>query len=71
MAISKAQQRAVNKYIKNNYDRLNITLPAGQKSIVEAAAAAAGESVNLFTQRALLNRMGLETWPTTQTEPEH
>ena len=63
MATTKAQQRAVNKYIKNNYDRLNITLPAGQKTTVEAAAAAAGESVNQYTQKALLARMGLETWP--------
>lgn len=63
MATTKAQQRAVNKYIKNNYDRLNITLPAGQKATVEAAAAAAGESVNQYTQKALLARMGLETWP--------
>ena len=63
MATTKAQQKAVNKYIKNNYDRLNITLPGGQKATVEAAANAVGESVNLYTQRALLARMGLESWP--------
>jgi len=60
---SKAQQKAVNKYIKDNYDRLNITIPKGQKATVEAAATAAGESVNQYTQKALLNRMGLEEWP--------
>lgn len=64
MATTKAQQRAVNKYIKNNYDRLNITLPAGQKATVQAAATAAGESVNEYTQNALLARMGLKEWPT-------
>ena len=63
MATTKAQQKAVNKYIKNNYDRLNITLPVGQKAAVQAAAEAVGESVNEFTQKALLARMGLEAWP--------
>lgn len=60
---SKAQQRAVNKYIKGNYDRLNITIPKGQKATVEAAAAEVGESVNQYTQTALLARMGLTEWP--------
>ena len=27
--ISKAQQKAVNKYVKNNYDRINVTFPNG------------------------------------------
>lgn len=29
--ISKAQQKAVNKYISNNYDRINLTVPKGKK----------------------------------------
>ena len=29
--VSKAQQRAVNKYVKENYDRINVTFPKGQK----------------------------------------
>ena len=28
---TKASQRAVNKYIANNYDRLNITVPKGKR----------------------------------------
>ena len=28
--ISKAQQKAVNKYISNNYDRINLTVPKGK-----------------------------------------
>ena len=63
MAVSKAQQKAVNKYIKNNYDSLRIVVPKGQKAVVEAAAKEAGESVNMYTQKALLARMGLESWP--------
>ena len=63
LATTKAQQNAVNKYVKNNYDSLRIVIPKGQKSTVQAAADAAGESVNMYTQKALLARMGLEDWP--------
>ena len=70
MATTKAQQRAVNKYIKNQYDRLNVTLPKGQKATVETAATAAGESVNGYVQRAILDRLGLEEWPAVQVPPE-
>ena len=27
---SKAQQKAVNKYMKNNYDRINLVMPKGR-----------------------------------------
>lgn len=64
MPVIKSQQKAVNKYIRNNYDRLNICIPKGQKATLEAAAQEAGESVNTYTQRALLNRLGLSDWPT-------
>lgn len=60
---SKAQQKAVNKYIRGNYDRLNVTVPKGQKATIEAAASAAGESVNMYTQKALMARMGIKDWP--------
>ena len=68
MAITEAQKRAVAKYNAANYDRIEIKVPKGQKSTVEAAAKAAGESVNLYTQKALLARMGLEDWPTNTEE---
>lgn len=63
MPASKAQMDATNRYNAKNYDSLRIVVPKGQKATVEAAAKAAGESVNQYTQRALLARMGLETWP--------
>ena len=63
MPVSKAQQKAVNKYIKNNYDSLRIVVPKGQKATVKAAADEAGESINQYTQGALLARMGLSEWP--------
>lgn len=56
-------------YNEKAYDRLSITIPKGQKATVEAAAAAVGESVNLYTQRALLARMGLKDWPDKAGEP--
>lgn len=31
MAVSKAQQRAVNKYVKNNYDEIKVRMPKGKR----------------------------------------
>lgn len=53
MPISKAQQRAVNKYVKNNYDRVNVTFPKGRKDELKAHAAGMGESLNAFINRAI------------------
>ena len=49
--VSKAQQKAVNKYVKNNYDRINVTFPKGQKEILKHHAERHGESVNAFIIR--------------------
>ncbi len=61
MAISKAQQAAVNKYIKNNYDRLNITIPKGSKSLIEAAAQANNESINGYVKKAVKAKYEADT----------
>lgn len=53
MAVSKAQQRAVNKYMAANYDRINLTLPKGQKQVLKDHTAARGESVNGFIGRVI------------------
>ena len=50
---SKAQQKAVNKYMKENYDRINLLLPKGKKAVIQDFAAAHGESVNGFINRAV------------------
>lgn len=63
MPVSKAQIRATNKYNATVYDRLNIVIPKGQKATLQAFAEEAGESVNQYTQGALLARMGLKEWP--------
>ena len=57
MPATKAQQRAVNKYMAANYDRINLTLPKGQKETIQAHAAAIGESVNGFIGRAIMEAM--------------
>lgn len=57
MAVSKAQQKAVHKYVKTNYDRMELTVPKGQKSTIKAHAEARGESVNSFVNRAILETM--------------
>ena len=53
MAISKSQQKATNKWIANNYDRVNLTVPKGKKDIIKAHAESRGESVNSFINRAI------------------
>ena len=50
---SKAQQKAVNKYMKSNYDRVNLVMPKGKKDIIQAHAAQQGETVNAYINRAI------------------
>lgn len=60
MPVPKANQRAVNKYVKANYDRINVTMPKGRKAIIQDHAAAVGESVNAYINGALDDRMAQE-----------
>ena len=57
MPASKAQQKATNKWIEKAYDRINLTVPKGQKDVIKAHAEARGESVNGFIGRAIDNQM--------------
>ena len=59
MPVSKAQQKAVNGYIARNYDRINVTIPKGQKQAVEAHAYTKGQSVNGLVNALLRADMGL------------
>lgn len=61
MAVSKAQQKAVNKYMAANYDRINLTVPKGRKEEIQSFAAQTGESVNGFINRAIGEAMGDST----------
>lgn len=51
--ISKAQQNAVNKYVKNHYDRFLVTLPKGQKDHIQRIASDLGESMNEFIRKSI------------------
>ncbi len=64
MAVSKAQQKAVNKYIKGNYDRLNITIPKGTKSLIGAAAKADNDSINGYVKKAVKAKYEVDTGKT-------
>lgn len=58
MPASKAQQKAVNKYIKENYDVFQIRMPKGKKDKIKAHAESRGESVNSFINRAVDEAIG-------------
>ena len=53
MATTKAQQRAVDKYVKANYDRIEFKAPKGRKAEIKAHADNRGESMNSFIGRAI------------------
>lgn len=55
--VSKAQQKAVNKYVKNNYDRINVTFPKGRKEKLREHAKKQNESVNAFIVRSVSETM--------------
>ena len=54
MAISKAQQKAVHNYVRNNYDRIELTVsPKGKKEQLRAHAVEHNETLNSFIDRAI------------------
>lgn len=70
MPVSKAQQKAVNKYMTANYDRINLTVPKGRKEEIQAFAAAQGESTNAFINRAITEAMDDKTRSETLDAPQ-
>ncbi len=53
MPASKAQQKAVAKYMANNYDEIKVRVPKGKKKKIKAHAESKGESLNGFVNRAI------------------
>lgn len=53
VTVSKKQQASVNKYVSAHYDRVNVTMPKGQRDILKAHANERGESTNAFINRAI------------------
>lgn len=49
-----------NEFNKKAYDRINLTIPKGQKEAIQAAAQAVNESVNAYIYAAIMHRMERE-----------
>ena len=60
MPASKAQQKAVSKYMKANYDEIKVRIPKGQREVVQAYAQSRGESVNALIWELLQDAMGVD-----------
>ena len=71
MAYTKAGMKAVDKYVRENYDRVGIKLPKGRKAEVEAYASSHGTSVNALINTLLRETLGMteETWKRATDEP--
>lgn len=61
MPASKAQQRAVAKYMKDHYDEIKVRVTDGKKEIIKSHAESKGESVNAFINRAIDETMERDT----------
>lgn len=59
-----AQTRAKNKYNAKAYDRIALQVKKGRRDIIRAHAAAQGESVNGFVNRAIDETMKRDGDPT-------
>lgn len=57
MTVSKAQQKATNKYMSKAYDRINLVVKKGKREEIKAHADQRGESVNAFINRAIDEQM--------------
>lgn len=53
MTVSKAQQKATEKYAKANYDRILVKFPKGTKERIQSS----GETVNGFINRAVAEKL--------------
>ena len=57
MAVSKAQQKAVAKYVREKYDLYQVKMPKGRKDEIKAHAEMQGQSVNSFIIAAIDEKM--------------
>jgi len=70
VAVSKAQQKAVTKYVKSKYDRFGLTMPKGNLEVIKSHAAACGESTNSFIGRAISETMERDSGRDAPTRPQ-
>lgn len=57
-----------NKWISEKLDRVNLTMPKGQKETIKAHAEAQGESLNAFINRAITETMERDGAATEEAE---
>lgn len=60
MPASKAQQRAVKKYMQANYDEIKVRVPKGKRDVIQAHAQQQGQSTNAYIAQAIDERMERE-----------
>ena len=60
-----AQQRAV----QNNYDRVELSVPKGEKEEIQQAAKQAGQSVNAYVYEAVKRRIEQEQTTAETADP--
>lgn len=53
----KTSSASKNKWMAKAYDRINLTIPKGNKDTIQAHAAKMGESTNAFIARAIAAQM--------------
>lgn len=53
MPTSDALKRAIKKYDQEKIDRIPMRVPKGKKEVIQEHAAAHGESINAFLNRAV------------------
>lgn len=55
--MGKTSAAVKNKWNDKAYDRINLTVPKGEKDIIQDHAKSCGESTNAFIQRAIKEAM--------------
>jgi predicted HicB family RNase H-like nuclease len=63
--VRKTSAAVKNRYNDKAYDRINLTVPKGQKDRIRAHAESQGEKVNTFIQRAINEAIARD-----KTDPE-
>ena len=61
MAISEAQRKAVAKYNAKAYDRIELKVKKGQKSLLQEVAAQQGQSLNGYIKNAVETKIKADT----------
>lgn len=68
--VSIAQQKATQKYNKNNYDRLELVIPKGKKDELKQVAKDNGDTVNTYIIKCINNMVGCELIPIPQKQKD-